>query len=206
MRHFAIRAVLAFLIGILSATALAIDDPIANRPEFQVDDTFIYLNNGRTQHQRLESRDGGQLTFDIDGMTAVFTLDLNRVGAWKNDKQVVRWKPHNHMLVFPLSVGSVWDETYTTHSQKDGAYERSKACEVLAYGPKKVRAGSFNSFHIRCDNQRIGRDRPARENYWYAPDVGRPGTGRIIHYNAPALGLEWELAEVRLAPTTVSAR
>jgi hypothetical protein len=116
-----------------------------------------------------------------------YSVDGNPVSD-ADDTGKVLWEHRGEYALFrfPLRVGKQWHELY--HSR--GSVARRMQVWVTAYEQVKVPAGTFWAVKLEAINQRLDRPRPAREVYWYAPEVKN-----IVKYSSAEFETEMELLE-----------
>jgi hypothetical protein len=186
--HYAALAVCAIpVVGsfMLSTTAAAQQTIVAERPTPAVGDVWRFRRvDGWTKNElgavevvlveaqperyifRTTSTPSGETT------TVHTTRELNSCRSLRNSTDVVCGGPAK----FPMRVGdkTAFDKMPWTNG--DGYF--SETCEVKAYEPVKVAAGTFDAFRIECAGtftRLFGGSGSGRveETFYYAPKVNR---------------------------------
>ena len=175
----------------------------AEKPVLVPHTKFVFKFTGKSGTYSTEyiKNDGGILIFDVthrSGQLETYraTEDLEGISNTRTDGTIRRsFTPHSGFLSFPLYVGKKWEAKYTLTSNKytgeQTKIQRKRTCEVDDYEKTEVKAGTFDSFIIRCENQRDGRSLPAYERYAYAPTVGQ-----VVYYRSDEFKTEYELTEI----------
>ena len=120
------------------------------------------------------------------------TEDLASISFIREDGVVRKaFRPHSGFLSFPLYVGKKWKMRYTVSRENEWKYSRERNCRVVGYKNITVKAGTFPSFIIKCENQRENRTWPAYEQYAYAP-----GVGQVTHYASAEFDYTYQLVKI----------
>lgn len=176
--------------------------PVAERPAFTLGTTFTFVNPkiGEWSYRYAGKRKGlhvfqnlymGKPPYDW-----LYTPDLalvrseGRAAARQGKLRDREYKPDNGYLRFPLFVGKEWSHDYT-NIRKTDTVDRSKRAKVEAYEKVTVPAGVFWAFLIEASNQRLDREYPAYETYWYAPEVKW-----VVKYKSEEFKWEYELVRI----------
>lgn len=167
----------------------------ASVPTYTKGDTYIFavIKSNRGPSEYVRKFDGireGKLVFlDANGEdNAIYTLDHNPVRIGPHHSI-----PHGGMLKFPMNVGNSWVHPYTAKSNVE-TRNRERRCTVKSWEEVKVLAGTFMAFRIACDNQWSEANRPADEQYWYAP-----AAKNIVKYESGEWYSETQLKELKLS-------
>jgi len=105
--------------------------------------------------------------------------------------------PHAFQVKFPLQVGTHWSGSWIQTGT--AVLQRTRTAEVISYEDVKPKAGTFKGFEVRSYNQRLGVRNPARERYYFSPELFA-----LILYESPDFDMREVLVEVRRASVSVS--
>lgn len=111
---------------------------------------------------------------------------------------LLEFKPQLQGLSFPMFVGKKWSSNYSGfRADKSRKWDSRLECEVKAYEPVHVAAGSFDAYRVECvDNWEFGYIFSGKKTStrWYAP-----GVGIVVKYASEDKEWNFELAAFKQA-------
>ena len=178
----------------------------AERPQFTPGDSFSFVRTGyyndvNTSRFRRVFKEvrGENLVFNFVGEKGgttehFFTLDMNFIRTRSGS---IRYEPYDPALKFPLCVGTTsWTEDFVIHSPDKELIRRKRNARAEALTTVTVPAGTFRVVKLQSDNQWLGARSPAREVYYYSPDLGM-----IIAYESPEFDIKTTLESFSRVPS-----
>jgi len=178
----------------------------AERPILISHTKFVFEGWGPRLREYLK-KEGGVLVFKdtrTNGEIETYrtTEDLASIDLTRPDGTVRKaWTPHSGFLSFPLYIGKKWETRYTLSRKGRRKISRERNCRVVGYENTTVKAGTFPSFIIGCENQREGATRPAYERYAYAP-----GVGQVILYTSAEFDITFQLVKIVPPPQQITSK
>lgn len=206
MRKIAIGAMVVSVAAVLAgcapevkteAVAVALEPAEAKR--FQAGDQWVYLVNGKEEIEVINAVDGEiysgmnkttgcEYTFYHAGFGPGPTF--KNCGGSSGTQKVERTGS-----IFPMTVGASESWDVRGSNTKGDTWETTRSCEVEGTARVTVPAGSFDTYHVVCNDSWRTRER------WYAPELGTSVIRRDIHRKRGEVKTH-EL--VRLVPATSS--
>lgn len=124
-------------------------------------------------------------------------LSVQRVTTLKGET-LLEFKPQYQGLSFPLQVGKKWTSNYAGfRADNNRKWDSRLECEVKAYEPVRVPAGTFDAYRVECiDNWEAGYIFSGKKaaTRWYAP-----AAGGVIKYASEDGEWNYELAAFKRA-------
>lgn len=201
---------LCWLLLAASATCLAQTAPVtANAPPAHIGDSrdydgqFLGTNCRHWETRRLEANNVTVRQCE-DKLVYLDSRDLSvqRVSTLKGET-LLEFKPQYRGLSFPLLVGKKWSSQYSGfRADNNRKWDSRLECEVKAYEPVRVPAGSFDAYRVECiDNWELGYIFSGKKaaTRWYAPAVGG-----VIKYVSEDGEWNYELAAFKQAGTATT--
>ena len=100
------------------------------------------------------------------------------------------YKPHSYFLQFPMKNGSSWKGSFEQEGSNGRIQKRTRSAEVVGYGDIKLPAGVFKAYEIHAYNQWSEASRPAREKYFYCPELSTICSYESIEFDIHAVVVE----------------
>ena len=151
----------------------------AEAKRFDVGDTWVYNVNGDPETSKITAVDGDVISGINETTGCEYTFYHAAYGpgpSWKNcggstgTQQATRTGS-----IFPLTVGATESWAVKGSNTKGDSWETTRSCEVKGTARVTVPAGSFDTYHIMCQD-----DWRVRE-WWYAPELGFSAISRNRH-------------------------
>lgn len=157
----------------------SVELPPAEAKRFNVGDQWVYLVNGEPQTSTVTAVDGDVYSGanQSTGCEYQFIHAAYAPGpSWKNcsgssgTQQITRTGS-----IFPMTVGATESWAVSGSNTKGDTWETTRNCEVKGTARVTVPAGSFDTYHVMCQD-----DWRVRE-WWFAPELGFSAISRNRH-------------------------
>ena len=151
----------------------------AEAKRFNVGDSWVYVVNGKPETITIKAVDGDLYTGANETTGCeyqYFHASYSPGPQWKNcsgssgTQQLSRTGS-----IFPMTVGASESWDVSGRNAKGETWETTRSCEVKGTARVTVPAGSFDTYHVRCQDDWRIRD------WWYAPELGFSALSRNQH-------------------------
>lgn len=151
----------------------------ADARRFNVGDQWVYVVNGKPETSTITGVDGdvfsgkNQTTgceFQFIFAAYAPTPNWKDCGGSSGTQQISRTGS-----IFPMTVGATESWAVSGSDTKGDTWETTRSCEVKGTARVTVPAGSFDTYHVMCqDDWRI-------REWWFAPELGISAISRNRH-------------------------
>ena len=181
---------LSGIAGTLAIVSIGVLAQEAQRPTYNVGDTWVYERTDKTKNvveggreNRLIAKSDSEYRYESknlqSGIPQSFATNLDGNTTETGGRN---WTPSIPNFQWPLTVGKKWEGKYGgTNQAGSGPYSEERKCEVAAQEPVQVKAGTFSAFKIVCtgwyrtpnSSGQVTLNGQTWITYWYAQDARR---------------------------------